>query len=294
MLTVPTPLPEGAAWAEPSALVQALRDPGYLWLRCPDEVSEIGRRVFKEGRSFFALPLKIKQRSALGALMDGYRGYASEYCQSEDRPDLCESFWLHAFNVDQARGQVDASGAALYESMALAASCFDFIIMRLVGALEQHYRGPAPGRPQFETRYGSHLQLNFYPSSGRQRDLLLDPHEDGLLFTLWQATAPGLEVRTRDGRFVAMDPRPGELLVMPGEIAMLMSGGEIEPLYHRVRNRAGAGERLSLMYFVNPNASRTRTLRPWRETAVNRNVDIMRRVIENPVKFGLPPIPLVE
>jgi hypothetical protein len=47
------------------------------------------------------------------------------------------------------------------------------------------------------------------------------------------------------------------------------------------------------MYFANPNASHDREIKPWRETELNRGVDIMRRVIENPLKFGLPPIPIV-
>jgi hypothetical protein len=47
------------------------------------------------------------------------------------------------------------------------------------------------------------------------------------------------------------------------------------------------------MYFANPDASYARRINPWRETEVNRDVDIMRRVIENPLKFGLPPIPIV-
>jgi hypothetical protein len=50
---------------------------------------------------------------------------------------------------------------------------------------------------------------------------------------------------------------------------------------------------MSLMFFANPYASHDREINPWREYELIRGVDIMRRVLENPLKFGLPPIPIV-
>lgn len=278
----------------PDDLVAALRSAGYFKVRCDHDLTAIIQGAFDEAERFFSLPLELKTRSALAGEMEGYRGYASEYCEVEDRPDLCESFWLHAFNIDQARARFDGSGLPLYERVVAAAARFDLIVSRLILSMERHYWGSTSDRPRFRTEFGSHLQLNYYAPRGEQRDLLLDPHEDGLLFTLLSATAPGLEIRNPDGSFTPMQTAVGELLIFPGEIVTLLSGGEIAPLYHRVRHRPDVPKRMSLMYFSNPNASRTRRLKPWRETPINRDVDIMRRVIENPIKFGLPPIPMVE
>lgn len=278
----------------PAALVEALRNSGYTKLPCSAEMAAILEAVFAEADAFFALPVEAKNRNSLGAAMEGYRGFAQEYCDAEDRPDLCESFWVHAFNASSARRSFEPAGLRLYELMTAAAARLDETVGQVVSAVQQHYLGADARRPAFATNYGSHLQLNYYIPQQQTRDLLLDAHEDGLLFTLLQSTTPGLEVRTPDGGFEPVETRPDELLIMPGDIAALMSGGDIAPLYHRVRNRPDVPKRMSLMYFANPNASHSATLEPWRTTDINRDTDIMRRVIENPLKFGLPPIPIVD
>jgi isopenicillin N synthase-like dioxygenase len=177
--------------------------------------------------------------------------------------------------------------------MLRVAELLDEVVATILVSLQRYYGVPNPDVPQFATAFGSHLQLNYYNPTKHRRDLLMDCHEDGLLFTIQHANAPGLEIRLRDGSFAPVTTGRDELFIMPGDIAMLLSGGEIQPLYHRVRNVSAVQERMSLMYFANPNASYDRKIRPWRETEVNRGVDIMRRVIENPLKFGLPPIPTV-
>lgn len=279
---------------EAGDLVATLRTQGYLKLRCDDDLRGLLNGVFTAAEGFFALPPELKTRSALPGAMEGYRGFAREYCEAEDRPDLCESFWLHAFNIDRARPSFDASAIPLYDRLAAVAARFDAIVTRLTLLMESFYWNTSRDQPQFRTDLGSHLQLNYYEPVKQQRDLLLDAHEDGLLFTLLQSTASGLEIRTKAGTFQPIGTTPDELLVMPGEIVSLLSGGDIEPLYHRVRQRSDVPKRMSLMYFSNPNPSRQRRLKPWRHGALNRDVDIMQRVIENPLKFGLPPISMVE
>lgn len=287
-------LREATALPDAAELVATLRNQGYLKLDCDRGIREIIQGVFAAGDAFFSLPVDVKTRSALAAEMEGYRGFAAEYCDVEDRPDLCESFWCHAFNADSARRTFDASALPLYERLAAVAARFDAIVTDLTRSMEAFYWNVLSDTPQFRTNFGAHLQLNYYRPGPEQRDLLLDSHEDGLLFTILQSTAAGLEIRTKDGTFAPIQTTADELLVMPGDIAWLLSGGDFEPLYHRVRNRPDVTKRMSLMYFSNPNASRSRRLKPWRDSPVNQGTDIMQRVIDNPLKFGLPPIPVVD
>ena len=58
----------------------------------------------------------------------------------------------------------------------------------------------------------SHLQFNYYEPRAQTRELLQDPHEDGLYFTLWRADAPGLEIQAPDGSWHPVRLGPGELL----------------------------------------------------------------------------------
>lgn len=66
-----------------------------------------------------------------------------------------------------------------------------------------------------------------------------DVHEDGHLFTLTCATSLGLEVRTKSGTFSDLFATSKAPVILPGEIAYLLSGGRILPLYHRVRRDPG-------------------------------------------------------
>ena len=78
---------------------------------------------------------------------------------------------------------------------------------------------------------------------------------------------------------------------MPGEILWLLSGGQIRPLYHRVRREPGCSERLALLLFgdINP-----RLCWPWVHTDINEGVDIGARVLTNSNRFGLGGFPLEE
>jgi len=278
---------------DPSELANALKARGYVKLRCQADVTAAIDRVLEEARAFFSFPLVLKAQNALGDLCEGYRGLATEYSDVAERPDLHESFWVHAFNAERALAVFDDHGRPLYRSMLHVAGLLDGMIASMLVALQRYYGVPDPDEPHFATAFGSHLQLNYYNPSKHQRDLLMDCHEDGLLFTIQHSNASGLEVRTGDGNFAPVTTAPDEVFIMPSDIVMLLSGGDIRPLYHRVRNVSSVRERMSLMYFANPNASYDRKIEPWRATEVNRDVDIMRRVIENPLKFGLPPIPIV-
>ena len=278
---------------DPTKLATALKARGCVKLRCDAHVAAAIDKVLEEAGAFFSLPLALKAQNALGDFCEGYRGLGTEYSDVAERPDLHESFWLHAFNAEKALAHFDHHGQRLYHSMLHAARLFDNIISTMVVTLQRYYGVPNPDQPHFATAFGSHLQLNYYNPSRHQRDLLMDCHEDGLLFTIQHSNASGLEIRTRDGAFVPVTTERAEIFIMPSDIAMLLSGGDIEPLYHRVRNMSAVQERISLMYFANPYANYDRKIKAWRETEVNRDVDIMRRVIENPLKFGLPPIPIV-
>jgi isopenicillin N synthase-like dioxygenase len=278
---------------DPTEMATALKTRGYLKLRCEPDLTTVIHEVLDEADVFFSLPLDIKSKNGLEEVCEGYRGLATEYSDVADRPDLHESFWVHAFNATQARVRFDHHGLPLYLSMLHVADHFDKVVASMLVSLQRYYGVPNPDRPQFATAFGSHLQLNYYVPPKHQRDLLMDCHEDRLLFTILHSNASGLEIRTPDGSFIPVTTEPDEVFIMPSDIAMLLSGGEIQPLYHRVRNLPGVPKRTSLMYFSNPDASYERKITPWRESPVNRDVDIMRRVIENPLKFGLPPIPIV-
>ena len=74
-------------------------------------------------------------------------------------------------------------------------------------------------------------------------------HEDGCLITIASNKGPGLEIRSPDVCFLPLEISSQQVIVMPGEILWLLSGGAIEPLFHRVRADRSNEERMSLLFF---------------------------------------------
>lgn len=80
------------------------------------------------------------------------------------------------------------------------------------------------------------------------------PHTDyGDVTILWQDDAGGLEVRARDGDWIAAPPIPGSFVCNIGDCLMRWSNDVYVSTPHRVVNRSGR-ERRSVAFFLDPNA----------------------------------------
>ncbi|HEX6986753.1 MAG TPA: 2OG-Fe(II) oxygenase family protein, partial [Planctomycetaceae bacterium] len=81
-------------------------------------------------------------------------------------------------------------------------------------------------------------------------------HEDiNFLTLLCGATADGLEIRTRDGRWHPVSARHTQIVVDSGDMLQNLTGGLFRSTTHRVVNPSGPNEsRLSMPFFVHPRA----------------------------------------
>lgn len=98
------------------------------------------------------------------------------------------------------------------------------------------------------------LRGNFYPARpgwAGARDFGIAPHTDyGCLTLLATDGAPGLEVRSRDGSWIAVAEPPGRFVVNFGEMLEGWTGGLVRATPHRVVG--GPAARLSAPLFLNP------------------------------------------
>jgi isopenicillin N synthase-like dioxygenase len=81
------------------------------------------------------------------------------------------------------------------------------------------------------------------------------PHEDiNLITLLCEATDPGLEILTRDGKWLAVPAHPGEIIVDAGDMLSRVTNNVIPSATHRVVSTAAttARHRYSLPYFAHP------------------------------------------
>jgi isopenicillin N synthase-like dioxygenase len=263
-------------------IVDDLLRQGYS--RIPLDQAEAARlgAVFAEGRKFFGQDLDALLRFSGSSTNHGYRKLGDEYSVTPDRPDQNDSFSLWADdtslipNRDEIGGFLDALSAWRAVLTPMADGMFSELAARF---------GVTSSAPITFER-SSYQQLNNYYPTSASIELLQDRHEDGHLVTFINATAPGLEMEN-DGRFVPVDFTPDEVMVMPGSLLTAMTGGQVSPLYHRVRN-CQEPERMSLMYFVNPQLDHA--LEPWLSNETNVGVDILDLARTLPNGFGLPDI----
>ena len=279
-------LPRG----EVRVLARQLERQGYLVLTCPDLLGELIARLWRAADAFFALPDARKRANSLPE-HDGYHAIGEEYSDRPDRPDLAESFWARLLHGEATGRLPDPEGRAMHRAALAVSAEIEALLSQLTEALARHYAEHWSSELAFRCDRASHLQFNRYQPSRHDRELLTDSHEDGLYLTLLFADAPGLEVQTAAGDWLPVQPRPGELIAMPGEIMSLLTGYRVQPLYHRVRNHPEVGRRYAMMYFANPNPSDG--FRPWVANRTNAGVDIIQRAIDNPTRYGLPPLPAV-
>ena len=287
MLTLdatPCTLPPGAE------LAARLESEGYLVLPTGRTVLERIGMLWRAAHAFLALPPARKARNVLPEY-DGYHPVGPEFSATPDRPDLAESFWCRLIHERETWRLPDEEARDFHREALLTSAALETLLRPLTERLARHYAEDYAPELAFACDRASHLQFNRYQPRAQTREILADAHEDGLYLTLLFADAPGLEVLTPAGVWQPLQPAPGELIAMPGEIFSLLCGYRVKPLLHRVRNHPEVERRCAMMYFANPNP--VRPFRPWRQDARNKGVDIIARAIENPTRYGLPPLPAV-
>lgn len=252
---------------------------GHAIVRAGDVTRARLDQAFEEADAFFAQEPAEKARHARPDLLEGYRGHGAEFSESRDRPDLNETF-SHA--PRNAGAVADWRGAnRLHDALRTLAP---FYCGLADAVLEDLGEALAPEGDRIVSEDFSYFQLNYYRPKRETRDLLQDAHEDGHLLTIVASRQPGLEIDV-GGRFEPARLEPDELLIMPGGILTLMTGGLVRPLLHRVRNTPGLRRRASLMFFV--NASLTRPPRAWVPSEDGSWPDIRAATVASSQMFGL-------
>lgn len=267
----------------PSLMAQ-FEERGFALIRMDAALAGAIDQSFALGKQFFAQGPEIKHRHVLKSFVEGYREMGPEYAKTPDRPDLTESFSIWRKNRDRPELASWAASCPLHGQMHATFDLMANLTRDLFATMVEHW---APGAPDLRFRDGTWLQLNHYEPARFERELLQDPHEDMHLITLIRADAPGLEIEV-DGTFIPAEMAENELLVMPGSVLTLMTGNQVKPLYHQVRNNRRSDPRSAIMFFVNPEIDQV--LKPWVSNDTNAGIDIVAYAAEGPSNFGLPKV----
>lgn len=240
-----------------------------------------GLQKLKESAlAFFQDTLEYKKSHQLGNPAKGYRGACEEYSRSPERPDQNESFsyWSNT-RIELKNRKLSPKFADDAENFLLISeSCASAIIAALSKYYDYHM-------DDLKFRSHSYLQINYTPAN-LASEYIQDKHEDGHLLTLHNGNGKGLILYRAENRLDELESNHGSSTIIPGSTITLMTGGEIPPMYHEVKNPFDGRARISVMYFVNLDP--TRRILPFVSNFYNENVDIATHVDKYPENFGLP------
>ncbi|MEM5583396.1 2OG-Fe(II) oxygenase family protein [Roseibium sp. AS2] len=265
-------------------IARELISKGHAKIRLNAEDVDTLLSVFGSADRFFNQDKAEKAAFRFKSDVEGYREIGAEFSISEDRPDLNEAYGVVLGNIPSTQARGWATGNVLFKSLLDVSKVYQPTINALFEALRQEIN---PDGAVLEVGDTSYLQVNYYRPSAETRDFLQDHHEDGHLLTVVKALEPGLEIRP-DDRFEPVVLERNEILLMPGSLLSIMTGGEIPALWHRVRNTNAQQNRASMMFFVNPCLKEAPA--PWKSGPSGQDTDLAAACVERSVAFGLEPI----
>jgi len=245
----------------------ALREFGFVSVADHGIATERIRAAYASAAAFFALPVEEKKKSFIEG-SGGNRGYVAfgaEHAKNRAVGDLKEFFHVGRDLPDLGPGGANAfpAGVPSFEpdTRALFAD-LERTATTLLEALADHFTAPRDTFTRMTVGGNSILRLIHYPPL---REAFIPggvraaEHEDiNLLTLLCESTAAGLEILTRDGRWLAVEAPPGHIVVDSGDMMQLITNGVLPSTTHRVVNPPSDEDdvvRYSMPFFVHPYPS---------------------------------------
>lgn len=248
-------------------LYRGLREYGFIVLKDHPISEDLLGQAYELTEQLFSLPNETKAKYALPdqGFQRGYTPFGREHAKDSPVADLKE-FWHvgreladnHPYyseypknNWPKELAEFKATFVKIYQELD---RCGDLILEALTLPLELE-------KTFFKdlTRDGnSILRLLHYPPLPPDRDprsIRAAAHEDINLITLLvSASASGLELKDRDGQWLAIDSDPNSIIVDSGDMLSRLTNDVIPSTTHRVVNPDNENtHRYSMPFFMHPN-----------------------------------------
>ncbi|BBD65553.1 2OG-Fe(II) oxygenase [Nostoc commune NIES-4072] len=232
-------------------IYQACHEIGFMYLQNSGISKDLIKQVFSYSKSFFNLPLKVKQKQAWSDEFNntGYVGLERERLDPNKPGDLKE-----AFNVNkQAAIGIDASILAFYDSCTELANT---VLQAYALALElpEDFFITRHNQQNHTLRSLHYPPLQIPPKSGQVR---AGEHSDyGSITLLFQDDVGGLEVQTASGNWIAAPAIPDTVVVNTGDLMQRWTNDIFCSTKHRVMipsDNKVKQSRYSIAFFCHPN-----------------------------------------
>lgn len=198
-------------------------------------------------RQFFALPVEAKNKYALEGTggARGYTPFGIEIAKDADKHDLKE-FWHvgrdlppgHRFRDHMPDNVWPSEVPGFKDTLQQLFAAFDTAGNKLLSAIAR-YLGLAPDwfEPTVENG-NSVLRLLHYPPIPLDADgIRAGAHEDiNLITLLLGAEEAGLQLLTRSGEWLPIDPPAGAMVINVGDMLQRLTNNRLPSTTHRVIN----------------------------------------------------------
>jgi isopenicillin N synthase-like dioxygenase len=254
---------------DPDAFAQKLgrsfEDYGFAIIADHGIPDALIHRAEEKAKAFFALPNEVKRKYQVpgGGGARGYTPFGIETAKGAKAHDLKE-FWHvgrdlpegHPFRDHMPDNLWPAEVPSFRDTFQELYATFDAAGLKVLKAIarylkiDEHYFEDA-------VRDGnSVLRALHYPPQKEPtgEHIRAGAHEDiNAITLLLGAEEAGLELLTKDGRWIPVSPRPGELVINIGDMLQRLTNGVLRSTSHRVVNPTpdrAAHARYSMPFFL--------------------------------------------
>ena len=252
-----------AAFAQ--ELGQSFVDYGFAIVRDHGISQELIDRAEALSRQFFALPDEVKRQYLIhgGGGARGYTAFGVETAKGATAHDLKE-FWHvgrelaagHKYREVMADNVWPAEVEGFRETFLALYDAFDEAGLKVLRAIARFLEVDEEYFTDTVRDGNSVMRLLHYPAQDEPtgNHIRAGAHEDiNTITLLLGAEEAGLELKTKDGRWLPVSPRHGELVVNIGDMLQRLTNGRLRSTSHRVVNPApdrASHARYSMPYFL--------------------------------------------
>jgi isopenicillin N synthase-like dioxygenase len=252
-----------AAFAE--RLGRSFEDYGFAIVADHGIAEETIARAEEKAKAFFALPDAVKRQYLIpgGGGARGYTPFGIETAKGAKAHDLKE-FWHigrdlppgHRFRSHMGDNLWPAEVPGFKETFQELYAAFDDAGLKILKAIARYLNVDEAYFADSVRDGNSVMRMLHYPPIPEPtgEHIRAGAHEDINAITLLiGAEEAGLELLTRDGRWIPVSPRPGELVVNIGDMLQRLTNGVLRSTSHRVVNPApdrASHARYSMPFFL--------------------------------------------
>jgi isopenicillin N synthase-like dioxygenase len=248
-------------------LFNGIKDYGFIILTDHTMTEEVIQKGYAASRAFFALPQEEKDAtiSSAGAGQRGYTPFGTEHAKDNPYKDLKEFYHVgreveegHIFrkyypgnifpnqvenfkeDMINIYDQLDRTSEILLEALGKALDVSNDYFYKMIKTGNSvlraiHYPPVGEAPPEGSIRAAAHGDIN-------------------LITILMGATASGLQLQDRDGTWLDVNSKEGQLVVDAGDMLSRITNDLIPATIHRVINpKDSTSARFSMPFFVHPH-----------------------------------------